>query len=171
MSASLRQFLVWILFVRQKVVWEKQLYLSWPPSNRLSQLMVKWASLCCVIQESWRSRFVRNMRGFQSTWITSKLVSSSVGSTSRKISKPSRLIVPTLSLVRLEESLPWPERSRWTWSISSTLSLMSAIKCLSNLVRNCLSVFFPYNSYTKSIEILWNTVKICNKDFSLVFWR
>lgn len=57
-SASLKQFLEWMLYVKQNLGWGRLQFLSFHPSNKLTLLRVRLQHLYCATQGNWLIRFV-----------------------------------------------------------------------------------------------------------------
>ena len=51
-NVSLRLFWAWTFCVKPSLVWERQLYLSWPHCSSWNLLKIKFTSLSCVILEN-----------------------------------------------------------------------------------------------------------------------
>lgn len=64
MNASLKQFWVWMLFVKQNLGWEKLPFLFCQHCNRLSLLLVKLLPLFYATLESWLIRYLLKMKWF-----------------------------------------------------------------------------------------------------------
>lgn len=64
MNASLKQFWVWMLFVKQNLGWGKLPFLFCQHCNRLSLLRVKLLPLFYATLESWLIRYSLKMKWF-----------------------------------------------------------------------------------------------------------